>query len=124
MRPLRDPLHPYAWELTYTNGRRLCRDSPGGPWTEARVPLEGLCELAVFGHPASPLRVEVGWAQRAALAGVCFRVRGTLILNPDLTSILTRRWLVGVVDTAGGVDGWRIDSAGMATRYRGTLAEW
>ena len=123
MRRSPDPMAPYAWELTYTDGRRLCRDSPGGPWTERTVPLEGLAEVALWGHPESPLRIPVGWLARSSLAGVCFRQRATLTLGGGLV-VKTRRWLVGVRYGDGHVDAWRITPAGTVTRYQGALAEW
>lgn len=116
---LAHPLHPYAWECRYTDGRRLRRESPGGPWREHTVPLEGLCEVALLGHHAGPLRIPVGPMR----AGVCFRMRGTVTLGAGIR-VRHRRWLVGVVDPAGQVDGWRITPAGDAARYRGALDGW
>lgn len=116
----RHPLHPYAYEAQYRNGRRLRWESPGGPWGEARLPLEGLMRLVVLGHPAGPLAVSV--PQSAGLAGLVLRSRGTVTLGPGGTH--RRRWLLGWRGSTDHVHGLRLDDQGGVTAYAGPMAGW
>ena len=124
-----NPLHPYDWEATYHDGRRLRRESPGGPWREQvppgqtgqALPIRGLHRLAVLGHPDSPLTIEV--PAEASLDGVVLRLRGTLAMASGGVPTHTRRWGFGVRQGDRMV-GFVIQESGAVRRYAGPPGSW
>lgn len=111
-----DVLAPYVWELVYVDGTRRRRDSPGGPWTEATVPLTGVTGLVVYGHPSGPKQL-----MAPVPDGPVFRARFTRTLTDP--PIETRRVLIGL-RYGDRARGWRFDADGHVRFYHGSLAGW
>jgi hypothetical protein len=110
------PLHPYAYEIQYHDGRRLRWDSPGGPWGEAQLPTEGVRRVLVLGHPGGTLTL----TPVEPITGFVLRAQDTLTLPGVMGA---RRVCVGV-RRGEEIIGWRIDARGEAIQYRGPLQGW
>jgi len=117
------PLHPFAYEVEYADGRRLRWESPGGPWGEARLPVAGVRRLWVLG-PAWG-RLDVDARVDDPPTGFVLRLRGTITLPGPAHA---RRWLFGFreqhavrgVRLAEDVARGRV----AVTSYVGTLEDW
>jgi hypothetical protein len=110
------PLHPYAYEARYQDGRRLRWDSPGGPWGEASLPCEGLMQLVVLAPgQAIPLDMPSGPIQAIRL-----RARGVL----TLPRAHTRRYCFGIIRADGRLQAIRIDEHAHVTGYLGDPEAW
>jgi hypothetical protein len=110
------PLHPYAYEARYQDGRRLRWDSPGGPWGEARLPCEGLTQLVVLA-PGQAILLEM---PGGPIQAIRLRARGVF----TLPRAHTRRYCFGVVHADGRLSAICIDERGSITRYLGDPEAW
>lgn len=121
MTGLEHPLAPYAWEARYTDGRRLRRESPGGPWTEAKVPLEGLRQLLLLGPGFGAIPVHVLGFHPVA---VRLRLRGQSDVVVGQGVRHQQRVFVGMQLPDGSVRGARVDERGHVSIYDGPEAGW
>jgi hypothetical protein len=109
------PLHPYAYEAQYMDGRRIRWDSLGGPWGEAQLPVRGLRRLLVLGHPDGPIALEPS----APPTGFILRGRGVMTIPGGHT----QRFYLGILQGAN-VTAVQIDELGRITRYDGPFKTW